>query len=180
MQWLNEPAHWSHNNSQILVKTDPKTDFWRITHYGFVRDSGHFYFEAIATDFDAEVTIQGSYKDLYDQAGLMLRVDEQYWIKTGIEYVDGVQNLSAVVTNTYSDWSITPLPDTTTELRIRAERRNEAIQLFYLNENSRYTLFRMAYLPTSSPLQVGVMCASPEGEGCEIVFKDFHLTPKTR
>jgi uncharacterized protein len=109
MQWLNEPAHWSISGNQIIVRTSPKTDFWRITHYGFIRDNGHFYFDQINTDFVVEVDIRGSYKDLYDQAGIMIRSDENHWIKAGIEYVDGVQHLSAVVTHGYSDWSVTPL-----------------------------------------------------------------------
>ncbi|NDJ18557.1 DUF1349 domain-containing protein [Myxacorys almedinensis] len=53
MQWLNEPAHWSSSNHQIVVRTSPKTEFWRVTHYGFIRDSGHFYFERVNTDFMA-------------------------------------------------------------------------------------------------------------------------------
>ena len=94
MQWLNEPPQWSESNRQITVKTAPKTDFWRITHYGFIRDSGHFYFDAIATDFTVDVKIRGNYQDLYDQAGIMIRANEKHWIKTGIEYVNGVQNLA--------------------------------------------------------------------------------------
>ena len=70
MQWLNEPACWSSFSNQIIVNTLPKTDFWRVTHYGFIRDNGHFYFERINTDFIVEVEIRGSYKDLYDQAGI--------------------------------------------------------------------------------------------------------------
>ena len=97
MQWLNEPSQWTDSGDRLIVKTSPKTDFWRITHYGFIRDTGHFYFDSISTDFVVDVKIRGNYKDLYDQAGLMLRVDEKHWIKTGIEYVEGVQNLSAVV-----------------------------------------------------------------------------------
>lgn len=93
MQWLNEPAQWSETGNQIVVTTAPKTDFWRITHYGFIRDDGHFYFQRVNTDFVVEVKIYGNYKDLYDQAGIMIRADEKHWIKTGIEYVDGVQNL---------------------------------------------------------------------------------------
>ena len=85
MQWLNEPAHWSSSSNRIIVTTSPKTDFWHVTHYGFIRDSGHFYFEQINTDFIVEVEISGSYKDLYDQAGIMIRSDENHWIKTGVE-----------------------------------------------------------------------------------------------
>lgn len=111
------------------VKTGPKTDFWRITHYGFIRDDGHFYFDTVSTDFVAEVGIRGRYRDLYDQAGIMLRVDDKHWIKTGIEYVDGVQNLSAVVTHDYSDWSVIPLTQPPEVLRLRVERRQEAIHI---------------------------------------------------
>ena len=39
----------------------------------------------------------------------MLRASDQYWMKCGIEYVDGIQQASAVVTNDFSDWSVTPL-----------------------------------------------------------------------
>lgn len=177
MQWLNPPAHWVQSGNQITVKTAPKTDFWRITHYGFIRDTGHFYFESIATDFRVDVTIRGYYQDLYDQAGIMIRVDEKHWMKTGIEYVDGIQNLSAVVTNDYSDWSMTPLSNAPDVLRLRVERRQEAIHLSYLNEAEQYIPFRMAYLPPVSELQVGLMCASPEGEGYEVVFEDYQLSP---
>ncbi|WP_404785906.1 DUF1349 domain-containing protein [Altericista sp. CCNU0014] len=173
MQWLNEPPKWSHSGNQIVIKTAPKTDFWHITHYGFIRDSGHFYFDAIATDFTVSVKFRGQYKDLYDQAGLMIRADEKHWIKTGIEYVDGSQHLSAVVTHEYSDWSMTPLVNPPETFQLRVERVGDAIHIASWSEAAGYQLFRMTYLPSLIPLQVGVMCASPEGDGYEVVFEDY-------
>ena len=41
--------------------------------------------------------------------GLMLRINEEHWIKTGIEYVDGVYNFSTVVTDVQSNWSVVEL-----------------------------------------------------------------------
>ncbi|XGV98441.1 MAG: DUF1349 domain-containing protein [Leptolyngbya sp. BL-A-14] len=175
MQWLNEPAAWSSTETRITVKTAPKTDFWRVTHYGFIRDNGHFYFEQVKADFDVEVTLRGSYRDLYDQAGLMLRLDEKHWIKTGIEFVEGIQQLSAVVTNDYSDWSVAPLIPAPASLRLRIERRQETVQIFYANANSNYTLLRLAYFPIAPEIQVGIMCASPEGDGYEVTFDDYRL-----
>ncbi|MEL7038491.1 MAG: DUF1349 domain-containing protein [Cyanobacteria bacterium J06592_8] len=177
MQWLNEPAQWTDLDNRLIVTTSAKTDFWRRTHYGFIRDNGHFYFDSISTDFVVEVKIRGNYKDIYDQAGLMLRVDEKHWIKTGIEYVDGVQNLSAVVTHDYSDWSVIPLENPPEVLQMRLERSKEAIQIFYLNEASNYTLLRMTYFPYET-IQVGVMCASPDGDGFEVTFEDYQVNPK--
>jgi regulation of enolase protein 1 (concanavalin A-like superfamily) len=174
MQWLNEPTEWRKSGDHLIVKTSPQTDFWRITHYGFIRDTGHFYFDTISNDFVVEVKIRGKYKDLYDQAGIMLRVDEKHWIKTGIEYVDGMQNLSAVVTHDYSDWSVLPWKNPADVLQMKVERRSEAIQIFYLNEESKYTLLRMTYLPNTT-IQVGVMCASPDGNGFEVIFEDYKI-----
>jgi regulation of enolase protein 1 (concanavalin A-like superfamily) len=172
MQWLNEPTEWFRSGNRLIVKTSPKTDFWRTTHYGFIRDTGHFYFDTFSTDFVMEVSIRGQYKDLYDQAGIMLRIDEKHWIKTGIEFVDGVQNLSAVVTHDYSDWSIIPLSNPPEVLHLRVDRRQEAIHIFYRDDASEYRLFRLTYLP-GDRIQAGIMCASPDGDGFEVSFDNF-------
>ncbi|MBF2090252.1 MAG: DUF1349 domain-containing protein [Synechococcales cyanobacterium K32_A2020_035] len=172
MQWLNEPPEWSYSGHRLIVKTAPKTDFWRTTHYGFIRDTGHFYFDTFSTDFVMEVGIRGNYTDLYDQAGIMLRIDENHWIKTGIEFVDGMQNLSAVVTHDYSDWSMMPLPYPPDVLHLRVERRQEAIHIAYRDDTSEYKLFRLTYLPGDT-MQAGIMCASPDGNGFEASFEGF-------
>ena len=54
MNWLNEPRTWKQDNNELTVFADPHTDFWRKTHYGFVRDNGHFYYEKIFGDFEVE------------------------------------------------------------------------------------------------------------------------------
>ena len=78
--------------------------------YGFLRDNGHAFLTPVEGDFTASATVTGKYEQLYDQAGLMLRVDERNSIKTGIEYTDGLMHFSVVVTREVSDWSVIPLP----------------------------------------------------------------------
>ena len=77
MHWYNEPAAWAAEGDIITVTADPGTDFWRKTHYGFIRDNGHFYYQEVSGDFRCEVKVSGRYAALYDQAGLMVRVDER-------------------------------------------------------------------------------------------------------
>lgn len=173
MQWLNEPPQWAQSDQQITLTTAPSTDFWRITHYGFIRHSGHFFYDTIAGDFVAEVTIQGQYRHLYDQAGLMVRDNDHHWIKAGIEYVEGVQNLSAVVTHDYSDWSRMALPNAPDTLRLRLERRGEAIEMFYWDETGDFRPFRLTYFRDALALQVGIMGASPEGPGFPVTFANY-------
>ena len=79
----------------------------------------------------AALRFRGEFAAQYDQAGLMLRVDESHWIKAGIELADGRLWLSVVVTNGVSDWSQqpAPAPDADGWWDIRAVREGDAVQL---------------------------------------------------
>lgn len=177
MQWYNEPPAWSAVGETLTVTTGPDSDFWRVTHYGFVRDSGHFWYTTLAGDALAEVRVRGAYRDQYDQAGLMIRIDEQNWIKCGIELVDGVQQVSAVVTRACSDWSVCPLAAPPAELRLRLTRSGDAVEVHYALDDGPLLLLRLAYFPPDVPAQLGVMCASPQGSGFEVVFHRLQIAP---
>lgn len=177
MQWYNPPAAWKDEAGILSVTTAPHSDFWRKTHYGFIRDNGHFYYQDAPGDFTLEVRVDGKYQDLYDQAGLMLRVDDSNWIKTGIEFFDQHQHISAVVTRDFSDWSVVQLADRPASLWLRVTRKAETVQVFYALDGQHYTLLRLAYLLPSAVTQVGLMCASPDGSGFEVVFRNFAILP---
>jgi uncharacterized protein len=174
-EWHHEPPHWHDGGNRLSVTTAPGSDFWRVTHYGFIRDNGHFFHRTMRGNFVAEVRVIGRYAALYDQAGLMLRVDERTWLKCGLEYVEGVQNLSAVVTRDFSDWSVLPLSDPPASFRIKVERRGVTVEVQYALGDSDYQMLRLAYLSDVPEMQVGPMCASPEGPGFEVVFEDLSL-----
>jgi uncharacterized protein len=175
MTWLNEPRNWKQENDHLTVFADTHTDFWRKTHYGFVRDNGHFYYETIAGNFEVETEFRGRYESLYDQAGLMIRLDETTWLKTGIEFVNEVHYLSAVVTRDYSDWSVVPLDSYPGSLRLKLKREGGAVTMEYRSTDLGWVMFRTAYLSTAHELEVGRMAAAPEGKGFEVIFSEFRL-----
>ena len=175
MKWQNKPLVWSTQSDTIKIASDQKTDFWRQTHYGFIRDNGHFYYKDVKGDFIAEVKVSGQYKELYDQAGLMVRLDEANWLKCGIEFIEGVQQVSAVVTRDYSDWSVAPLSHNPSSVWMRVTRRGPALEVHYSLEGEKYTMLRMAYLTSVETLSVGVMCASPDGNGFSTTFEGFKV-----
>ena len=177
MHWLNEPPSWQIDGDAITVDVAPGTDFWRRTHYGFIRDSGHFGFETIHGDFVATVKVVGDYRDLYDQAGMMVRIDAHHWIKCGIEYVHGVQYASAVVTREFSDWAVTPLAGSPPAIWLRLTRQAETVEIQYALDGVNFTLLRLAYLPPTDTVQAGVMCAAPDGRGFSVVFENLTIAP---
>jgi regulation of enolase protein 1 (concanavalin A-like superfamily) len=175
MEWYNEPPAWRSEGERLTVTTGPDSDFWRVTHYGFVRDSGHFFYATLAGDAIAEVRVRGAYQDLYDQAGLMIRLDERSWVKCGIELVDGVQQVSAVVTRDFSDWSVIALPTPPAELRLRLARRGDSVEIAYGLDGGPLSMLRLAYFPPVIPAQLGVMCASPQGGGFTVSFDALRI-----
>lgn len=177
MQWFNAPKKWSIDKQALSMFVTPKTDYWRITHYGFTVDDGPFYYATQGGEFEVKVKITGEYKNRYDQMGLMLRVDEKHWIKTGVEYVNGKINISAVATNEHSDWSVIELKDVPKFLWIKAVRRLDAVEIFYSYDDKVYTLMRLAYFPDNKPAMVGMTAASPDGTGFNALFEGFEITP---
>ncbi|MBD2357166.1 DUF1349 domain-containing protein [Tolypothrix sp. FACHB-123] len=178
MKWYNEPPAWHKKAESIHVSAGAKTDFWQKTHYNFMRDNGNFYYQEVTGDFTVEVKIIGEYQALYDQAGLMIRENENIWLKCGIEYVEEVQNVSAVVTRDYSDWSVIPLSKPPVALCLRVQRRAETVEVQYSLDNENYQMLRLAYLTQTETLQVGIMCASPQGEGFSVTFENFKIVVK--
>jgi len=70
MKWFNQPSKWAGNAASLTFTVDPGTDYWQVTHYGFKRDNGPFYYQEMAGNFEASVKITGSYHELFHQAGL--------------------------------------------------------------------------------------------------------------
>jgi regulation of enolase protein 1 (concanavalin A-like superfamily) len=177
VEWLNEPPSWEARGEALLVTAGPQTDFWRTTHYGFVRDSGHLWYRSWQGDFVAGVKVTGVYRDRYDQAGLMVRLDDKVWLKCGVEFVDGRQYASVVLTRDHSDWSVAPLPENPRSLWLRVRRTGPDVEVRYAVDGEHYDLLRLSRLTDAQPLLVGPMCAAPDGAGFEATFEGFAVEP---
>ena len=183
MQWFNEPAEWKIEDKTLQMYVTPQTDYWRISHYGFIVDDAPFYYADYGGEFEAKVKISGDYKTRFDQSGLMLRIDHENYIKTGIEFVDGKYNLSTVVTHKTSDWSVIALDKPLPFVWIKAVRRLDAIETFYSFDDENYVMMRNAWFQDNCPVKVGLMGASPDGNGFNAKFENFsvkHLADQRR
>lgn len=183
MNWFNEPARWSIDGDALTMFVTPQSDYWRISHYGFTVDDAPFYYGEYGGEYEAKVKISGDYKARFDQAGLMLRIDCENYIKAGIEFVDGKYNLSVVVTHRTSDWSVIKLDSPVPYIWIKAVRRLDAVEIFYSFDDNEYILMRNAWMRDNVPMRVGVMGACPDGAGFEAKFENFkvkHLPDQRR
>ncbi|MGC9347568.1 MAG: DUF1349 domain-containing protein [Anaerolineae bacterium] len=177
LQWYCEPAVWRIVDSHLVIEPGAKTDYWQKTHYGFSADNGHFLYTPVDRDFVMSTKIRFYPRNQYDQAGLMVRIDAERWIKTSVEYEpDGPSQLGAVVTaHGYSDWSTQAYPRDANEIRLRIQRRGDDYIVDYAplpDANTGWTQIRVAHLPNPATTAVlcGLYACSPTDKGYRAEF----------
>lgn len=183
MNWFNEPDNWQISEGNLTMDVTPNSDYWRISHYGFTVDDAPFYYAEYGGEFEAKLKVSGDYKVRFDQAGMMIRLDHENYIKTGIEFVDGKYNLSTVVTHKTSDWSVIALDRPVEYIWIKAIRRLDAVEIFYSFDDKEYHMMRNAWVEANHPVKIGMFAACPDGNGFKASFSDFkvtHLPDKVR
>lgn len=183
MEWFNEPEAWTISKDVLIMDVPGQCDYWRVAHYGFTVDDGPFMYTTRGGEFETKVKVSGDYKVRFDQAGLMLRIDHENWLKAGIEYVDGKYNLSCVVTHKTSDWSVIALEKPVDHVWIKAVRRLDAVQVYYSFDDNEYTMMRQCWMQDNVPMMVGPVAACPDGEGFKAKFEGFtvkHLPDQRR
>ncbi len=175
-QWKNEPVTWSRNNDGLSVTPDTGSDFWVRTHYGFTHDNGHLYSTAIEGDVMVEATIEAEFRAKYDQAGVMLWLDHETWLKTGVEYVDGRHYASVVVTRGFSDWSVCRQDTFTGRFRIRLARWGDAVEARFGNGDGELAMLRLGHFP-AGPGIAGAMACAPIAGGFSAQFTELLVRP---
>lgn len=176
MRWLNAPASATIAADRLVVRARPKTDFWRKTLSGNVIDNGHFFHLQVAGDFTLEGRIDGKYAAIYDQTGLMVRVDAENWVKCGTEFYDGQRHASVVFTREFSDGSTMSDLAANGPVWWRVVRKRDSLETLCSPDGQNFTSVRLGYLVPSATAHAGIMCAAPEGPGFECVFDNLKLT----
>ncbi len=175
MSWLNAPASVTYGGGVVTAHSRSRTDFWRKTYYGYVTDNGHFYYLPVFGEFTFRARVSGKYAALYDQAGLMVRLDDKNWMKCGTEFVDGKRRASVVFTHDFSDWSTMDDLSQKEAVYWRVMRKKDSIEAQISEDGRDYFTVRQGYFQPFVEVQVGIMCAAPEGAGFEATFDELRL-----
>src|SRR5215207_586083 len=163
-RWTREPVASRVDGDTLTARAAEGSDWWRTTHYGFVHDDGHGLLDGWPADAAVEVSFDSStLTGLYDQAGLVVWIDDARWAKAGLEVSDGVLHLGAVVTDGVSDWSLAPVPEWAGEVvTVRASRSGiagDAITLRARTATSGWRTLRVAPLDARAASAGPMLCA---------------------
>ena len=123
-QWINRPRQYQVSPDFVEIVTEPGTDLWQRTFYGFRNDNAPALLLASDENFTFTTRVTFDYRQQFDQCGLIVYVDGENWFKASVEHEneDFVRLGSVVTNNGYSDWATTDIA-AVTSIWYRLSRR---------------------------------------------------------
>ena len=182
LTWHAPPPRWETGSSGLLLATAAGTDFWQGTHYGFRVDNGHALLAAVSGDFVLTTQVRTHPRHQYDQAGLMVRLGPDCWLKTSVEFEPGEPSrLGAVVTNHgWSDWSTQDIEaERGREVAFRITRRGADYLVEAAPAGAHWSQIRLARLhdDRGGEVRAGLYACSPKDAGFEAAFTHLTMAP---
>lgn len=178
--WINEPKNYTIKETEIVIDTEPGTDLWQRTYYGFQNDNApalliktneQYFSFLVRTEFDS--------RHRFDQCGVIVYQNSENWIKASIEYENETfQRLGSVVTNLgYSDWATTDIPASQKYMYYRLSRRKQDFCMENSYDGVNYKQMRIAHLfEGDNEIQLGIYACSPEHSTFKAVFTEIAFT----
>lgn len=179
--WTRKPDHFTITQDQVEIITQPGTDLWQRTYYGFQNDNAPVLQVKTAEQFFSfTVKTQFASKRRFDQCGVALYLDSENWLKASIEYEnEQFQRLGSVVTNHgYSDWATTDIPADIKQMWYRLSRRGSDYCLECSPDGEAFKQMRICHLwEGAGEVTFGIYACSPEQSSFQATFSHMEIGP---
>jgi len=194
-KWINPPQEFRIGETVVSMTTDPHSDFWQRTYYGFRNDNAHALQLTSPENFTFTVKATFDYQAQFDQCGVVMYLDSQNWFKASIEAEnETLSRLGSVVTNLgYSDWATTDILPTRV-MWYRLHRRGPDFLIESSPDGAAFHQMRVFHLhvlgettpemgkqfppkPPEQPVRFGVYACSPLESSFTAVFSELSLEP---
>jgi len=190
-KWINPPNKYEITESSIQLTTDPNTDFWQRSYYGFRNDNAPAFLVESDENFTFTVKASFKYQGRYDQCGVLIYIDTENWFKASVEYeTEQYSRLGSVVTNLgHSDWATTDIP-TVNKSWFRLSRRGPDFLIETSSDGEEFLQMRIFHLhklgetsaemgkinppaPPEQAIRFGLYACSPLESSFTAVFEEF-------
>lgn len=192
-KWLNEPKHYQIGKDSVSITTEPETDFWQRSYYGFKNDNAPALLFKSGENFTFTVRVDFEYKRNFDQCGIIIYINSENWFKASIEYENTeFSRLGSVVTNSgYSDWATSDIeilkciwyrlsrrgPDFLVESSFDGSGFRQ-MRIFHLHALGETTIEMGKLnppLPITESIRFGVYACSPTNSSFRAEFSGFEF-----
>ncbi|MCP4753244.1 MAG: DUF1349 domain-containing protein [Proteobacteria bacterium] len=192
-RWIHTPQHYQVTKDYVEMVTEPATDFWQRSYYGFRNDNA----PALQIEYDENFTFlteaSFTYRQQFDQCGVIIYIDRDNWFKASVEYEnERFSRLGSVVTNHgYSDWATTDIA-TSTSRWYRLSRRGPDFLIESSDSANDFRQMRIFHLhclgettadmgrndpaaPARQSIRFGLYACSPSQSSFTARFSHFTL-----
>ena len=192
-RWINKPERYQVGCDSVEIITEPETDFWQRSYYGFRNDNAPALLFDSTQNFTFTARAAFDYENQFDQCGLVMYIDSENWFKASIEHEnEAYSRLGSVVTNRgYSDWATNDI-ETPTSIWYRLSRRGPdfliessfndhdfvQMRIFHLHSLGETTVEMGRKNPPEAAKKTvgfGLYACSPSNSSFKAVFTDFNI-----
>jgi uncharacterized protein len=192
--WKNESSLNVIVDEKVIIETDPGTDLWQRSYYGFQNDNAPMLQTETLDNFTFSFRVDFDYKHRFDQCGVIVYMNSENWFKASIEYEnDKFSRLGSVVTNNgYSDWATTDI-NTPSSWYYRLNRRGPDFLIESSADGIEYRQMRVFHihvlgettqemgkanppLPSGKEVSFGIYACSPMESSFKADYTKMELT----
>ena len=179
-EWIRPPEKYNITKDGVEISTEPNTDLWQRTYYGFRNDNAPvLQISSKEKYFSFTVKTQFDSKRRFDQCGIVMYLDSENLLKASIEYEnENMQRLGSVVTNHgYSDWATTDIDAKIKTMWYRLSRRDSDYCIECSYDGVDFKQMRICHMwEGGGEIRFGIYACSPEQSSFVAVFTEMELT----
>ena len=180
LQWTRAPKEYRIEEDRVSITTEPGTDLWQRTYYGFQNDNAPvLQMKSSEKYFSFIVKTEFASKRRFDQCGVVMYLDSENWLKASIEYEnEEYQRLGSVATNHgYSDWATTDIPASVKSMWYRFSRRETDYCIECSTDGENFKQMRICHMwEGADEIKFGIYACSPEESSFEAKFSHMEVT----
>ena len=181
LTWIRPPKTFSISPEKITITTEPNTDLWQRTYYGFQNDNAPVLQMKTSQKYFSFITKTNfASKTRFDQSGVVMYLDSDNWFKASVEYEnEKIQRLGSVVTqNGYSDWCSTDISAEIKSIWFRFSRRESDYYIEYSMDGKDWKQMRIFHMfKGNEEISFGIYACSPgKAASFDAEFTNMELT----
>ena len=179
-RWTRLPESFSAEGKKFVVVTNPHTDLWQRTYYGFCNDNAPVL-QTVTDEQYFSFTVKTAFesKHRFDQCGVVVYFDSDNWLKASVEYEnERFQHLGSVVTaGGYSDWATTEIGADIKSVWYRLSRRAEDFCIECSFDGVKFSQMRICHMPAATgSVPFGIYACSPEDSSFAATFSGLEIS----
>lgn len=180
LKWTRAPEKFEISEDKIIIITEPNTDLWQRTYYGFRNDNAPvLQLTAKEKYFSFTVKTQFDSKRRFDQCGVAMYLNSDNWLKASIEYEnENFQRLGSVVTNHgFSDWATTDIDASVKTIWYRFSRRESDYCIESSYDGVNFKQMRVCHFwEGAEEIRFGIYACSPEQSSFKAIFTEMDIS----